>query len=83
MKNTDREKLLAQNIPQDLKLLFEFGFYTGLRQGENPNLRWDSLDVPDLTITVSNTDDFTTKSKRERIIPFNAEHLRFSSRQHR
>jgi site-specific recombinase XerD len=71
LKNTDLEKLLNQNIAEDLKLLFEFAFYTGLRQGEILNLRWDSVNVPELTITVSNTDDFTTKSKRERIIPIN------------
>jgi integrase len=71
MKNSDLEKLLAQNVAEDLKLVFEFAFYTGLRQGEILNLRWDSINIPDLIITVSNTNDFTTKSKRQRVIPIN------------
>jgi integrase len=80
LKRDDFEKLLAQDIAEDLKLVFEFAFYTGLRQGEILNLRWDSIDLSDLTITVSNTDDFTTKSKRQRVIPINKNLLEIITR---
>ncbi len=54
-----------------LKDLFLAAYYTGMRAGELLNLRWNAVDFKNLLITVENTDTFTTKSKRERIIPIN------------
>jgi site-specific recombinase XerD len=71
LKRGDLDKLLAQNIAPDLKLLFEFAFYTGMRQAEILNLEWTSVEMNERVIRVSNTDTFTTKSKRERTIPIN------------
>jgi integrase/recombinase XerD len=54
-----------------LKDIFVTAFYTGLRQSELINLKWNSIDFSNNIITVKNSDDFTTKSKKERIIPMN------------
>jgi len=52
-----------------LKDLFQFAFYTGMRLGEITNLKWNAVDLTAKTILVCNTEQFTTKSKKERIVP--------------
>jgi site-specific recombinase XerD len=42
---------------------------TGMRLGEVVNLRWKNVDLQQKIIQVSNSDDFQTKSKQDRIIP--------------
>lgn len=65
-------QLIIRATPRDiLKDLFLSAYYTGLRAGELLNLRWNAVDFKNLIITVRNTETFTTKSKRERIIPIN------------
>jgi len=54
-----------------LKDIFLTAFFTGLRAGELLNLRWNAVDFKNLLIRIENTDTFTTKNKRERIIPIN------------
>ena len=44
-------------------------FFTGMRLGELINMKWDWIDFKEELITVKNTNEFRTKSKRERIIP--------------
>ncbi len=61
--------ILANTSYQHLKDIFTVGFYTGLRLGELINMRWDWIDFFQNQITVKCTDDFLTKSKKERIIP--------------
>ena len=56
---------------EDLKDLFFFAFQTGMRLGEILNLRWNCIDFKERLITVANTETFTTKNKKERIIPMN------------
>jgi integrase len=51
------------------------GFLTGLRLGELINLRWTDLDFLGKKILVQNHDDFTTKSKRSRVVPMTDEML--------
>ena len=41
----------------------------GLRRGEVCALRWKSVDFENRLVTVENTEDFTTKTGRERIVP--------------
>ena len=43
-----------------------FAVGTGLRRGELCNLRWSAIDLKAGMITVKNTEDFQTKSGRER-----------------
>jgi len=52
-----------------LKDLFLTAFYTGMRQAELVNMKWDWIDLNQNIITVKNSKSFTTKSKKERIIP--------------
>jgi site-specific recombinase XerD len=54
-----------------LKSFYIVAFNTGLRAGEICSLKWDNINLSLRIITVKNTDTFTTKSKRERIIPIN------------
>jgi site-specific recombinase XerD len=61
-------KATGRDIIRDL---FLSAYYTGLRAGELLNLRWNAVDFKNLIITVENTETFTTKSKRERIVPIN------------
>src|SRR5208283_3955553 len=44
---------------------------TGMRLGEIINLRWSSVDMKRGTILVENNLNFTTKNKRNRMIPMN------------
>lgn len=54
-----------------LKDVFVTLFHSGLRAGELTNLKWNDVDLKSRTITIRNTIDFTTKGKKERIIPIN------------
>ncbi len=55
-----------------LKDLFTTAFYTGMRLGELLNMKWSWIDFNQNQITVKCSEQFTTKSKKERIIPFNS-----------
>ena len=55
-----------------LKELFTTAFYTGMRLGEIVNLVWDCVDFKRNIIIVKNINGFTTKNKKERIIPMNS-----------
>ena len=62
--------IILTNTPyQYLKDIFTVGFYTGLRLGELINMQWNWIDFFQNQITVKCTDDFLTKSKKERIVP--------------
>ena len=54
---------------QTLKHIYLTAFYTGMRLREIMNLTWDQVDLNREIINVSNSEFFTTKSKRERSIP--------------
>jgi site-specific recombinase XerD len=68
---TEAELILILNKTTD-KLLMDIittAFFTGMRLGELINMKWDWIDFKEELITVKNTNEFRTKSKRERIIP--------------
>ena len=69
------EKELTEilDLTEDLIIrgIFITAFYTGLRQSELVNLKWNSIDFNNKIITVRNSSEFTTKSKKERTIPMN------------
>jgi len=56
---------------QVLKDLFTTAFYTGMRQGELVNMQWNWINFENEVIQINCSDDFQTKSKKERIIPIN------------
>ena len=51
-----------------LRPLVALAAYTGLRRGELFNLRWRNIDVESKVLNLENTDDWTTKSGRGRVI---------------
>jgi integrase/recombinase XerD len=69
ISETELQLILEKTKEKYLKDLFFTAFYTGMRQGELVNMKWSWADLNENQITVHCTDSFTTKSKRERIIP--------------
>lgn len=63
------QKILDNTSRQFLKDIFIIGFYSGLRISEILNLKWSWIDQSKNIITTKNSVDYTTKSRRERIIP--------------
>lgn len=61
--------LLAVIDDRDLRELALFAVLTGLRQGELLAAQWDWIDFERRVVTVRNSKDFTTKSKRVRVVP--------------
>ncbi len=68
---TELNQILENVDNQTLKDLYIFAFHTGMRLGEIINLQWNQVSLPDRLIRVINTDEFTTKGKKERVIPIN------------
>jgi integrase len=54
---------------QLLKDIFLFAFFTGARISEILNLKWSDIDFKNNQIRISNSDEFITKSGKERVIP--------------
>jgi len=63
--------ILGKTQKEFLKDLFITAFYTGMRLGELLNMKWSWIDFNTNQITVQCSEHFTTKSKKERIIPIN------------
>lgn len=61
----------SQVKEQYLKDLLTVAFYTGMRRGEIINMKFSWIDLSKNIITIKNDEVFQTKSKKERIIPFN------------
>ncbi|MCL4551729.1 MAG: tyrosine-type recombinase/integrase [Bacteroidetes bacterium] len=69
ISETELRSILEKTKEEYLRDLFYTAFYTGMRQGELVNMKWSWIDLNENKITVHCTDSFTTKSKKERIIP--------------
>jgi len=63
------QNIIANSPQQYLKDLFITAFYTGMRLGEILNMKWNWIDFQQNIIKVQCSESFTTKSKKERIIP--------------
>lgn len=61
--------LLAVIEHRDFRELVIVAVLTGLRQGELLAMQWDWVDLTRRVMTVKNTEGFTTKSKRVRVVP--------------
>lgn len=61
-------KIVPLTTNPDLKKLFIFCFYTGIRLSEAVNLRWRNINVEQKLLTIGDN-EFTTKNARQRIIP--------------
>jgi integrase len=64
------ELITSKETNRILVLLYRFAFYSGMRLSEITNLEWESdVNTKAKLIYVKNKETFTTKSKRERVIP--------------
>lgn len=63
--------ILDHTANLDMKDIFTLAFHTGLRLSELVNLEWQAVNLTDKTISVSNSETFTTKNKKERLVPVN------------
>jgi len=64
--------LIVQNTKSgDLKDIFLTGYHSGMRLSEIINIKWSAINLSERTIIVQNSKTFTTKSKKERMIPIN------------
>lgn len=67
--------IVEKETNQTLRDIYVFAFNTGMRLREIANLKWNQISFPDGIIKVQNTNEFTTKGKKERIIPMNEKTL--------
>lgn len=66
-------QLIISNTPKPFLIpLFYTAFYTGMRLAELVNMKWNWIDFPKNIITIKCDTSFTTKSRKERIIPINS-----------
>ena len=68
---SELNSILEHTARPDMKDFFILAFHTGLRLSELLNLEWQTVNIVERVIKVSNTETFTTKSKKERIVPLN------------
>jgi site-specific recombinase XerD len=71
ISKSELELILDKTKTVVLKDLFTTAFYSGMRLGEIVNLVWECVDFKRKVIIVKNINGFTTKNKKERIIPMN------------
>ena len=76
LKKADFQRLLKVVDDPDLRDLYVCAVSTGLRLGELAALQWTDVDAERGTISVRNSEQFTTKSKRNRTIPMNTQILK-------
>jgi site-specific recombinase XerD len=62
-------EILNHTPSQLMKNIFTFAFYTGMRLSEILNIQWDWIDFNQNIIISKNSNGYSTKSKKERIIP--------------
>jgi site-specific recombinase XerD len=61
--------LLAVISDRNFRELVTVAALTGLRRGELLAMQWDWVDLARRVVTAKNTKDFTTKSKKSRVVP--------------
>lgn len=66
-------RLRAGISDRTLRNLVAFATLTGLRLGELLAMEWDWIDIERKCVTVRNTQSFTTKNKRSRVVPLCAD----------
>lgn len=65
------KKVIDKETRKDFKDIYLFGFHTGCRISEILNMKWNAVDFNNKIIAVKNDKTFTTKNKKDRIIPIN------------
>ena len=69
IKEDELNLILKHTNNDELKLLFIVAFNTGMRLGELTNLKWENINIKEKTILIKNDNTFSTKSRKDRIIP--------------
>lgn len=73
----DEFNTLLSSVPiKDFRELCITALLSGLRLAELLNLRWNELDFTSKVIQVKNSETFTTKSRKNRIVPMSEELFR-------
>jgi integrase len=70
---SDFRLFLLANNDTDFAELCITALLTGLRLGELLSLRWTDLDLEAKIVLIQNSEGFTTKSKRSRVVPMSEE----------
>jgi integrase/recombinase XerD len=68
---TELQQIISKEPNQDLKDIYLVLFHTGMRLGELTNMKWNQVIFNEKVIRLTNSEDFTTKGKKERTIPIN------------
>jgi integrase len=71
LNREEMNRLLSAIPKQWFRNVVIFAVNTGLRRAEIANLKWDQVDFAHKLIDIKNTDDFHTKTGRERVVPLN------------
>lgn len=66
------EEILFHTRTEMLQDIFKIAFHTGMRLGEIVNMKWSWIDQSNKLIKVKVSNEFVTKSKKERSIPMNS-----------
>lgn len=61
--------ILSKETNKDLHDIYFVLAHTGMRLNELTNLKWCNISLTDRLINITNSDTFTTKSKKDRTIP--------------
>ena len=75
LSKTEFEKIIEAEKNPELKFLYRFAVLTGMRMSEIRYLRWDAVNLNKQVIQVRNHNEFTTKSKKARVIPIHRDLL--------
>lgn len=65
------KKIINNTQDATMRDIFYTAFNTGMRLGEIVNLKWKSIDFNSRKIYVQNSNSFSTKNKKDRVIPLN------------
>jgi len=71
INNIELNHIVQNTKDRDLQDIFLTAYHTGGRISEIINLKWSAINISERTIIVENNKTFTTKSKKERMIPIN------------
>lgn len=69
--DVELKSIINYETDNTLKDIYLFAFYSGCRINEILNLKWNAIDFAERIVRVKNDGEFTTKSKKERVIPIN------------
>jgi len=73
-------RILLYARSEKMKRIFLFAYHTGCRVSEIANLKWENINMDEELITVGDS-EYTTKSRKQRIVPMNREIINIISQQ--